>query len=116
MTEIVLTGLAYVFAVLGVIVLFILLLSLVSRAIENRKKKPVRVNKTRETTVVKVKTGNDDAEKSADERTEKTSGDIDGGKIDPKVICALTAAIDAFESENGKRRFKVLSFRRVGRN
>ena len=83
MTEIVLTGLAYVFAVLGVIVL---------------------------------KTGNDDAEKSADERTEKTSGDIDGGKIDPKVICALTAAIDAFESENGKRRFKVLSFRRVGRN
>ena len=94
MIEIVLTGIIYVFAILGLIVLFILLLSLITRGAGNRKVKEQKVAEV-------VKTSADWGEES---------------ELDPKVICAITAAIDAFERDGEGRRFKILSFRRVGRN
>ena len=121
MAETVLTGLAYVFAVLTAIVLFILLLSLITRSAgAAAEKKRIRAEeKAREKRErEEKKTGapepggrtvlaaENDPERSAD----GTAG------TDPKVVCAIMAAIDAFESERGRSRFRILSFRRVGRD
>ena len=106
MLEVVLTGLAYVFAVLALIVLFILLLSFISRLTAGKKHKAAK-NVKGEVRITPV-------------QDEKTQPDIDEagteGELDPKIICAITAAIDAFERDGKDRKFKVLSFRRVGRN
>ena len=120
MIEIVLTGLIYVFAVLGLIVLFILLLSLVTRGFGSRKGRDRKGAAAEKTIENPRETGRQiqarGAEGKSDGDAEGTAeGDAESG-IDPKIICAITAAIDAFERDGEGRRFKILSFRRVGRN
>lgn len=96
MLQIVLTGLAYVFAVLAAIVLLITAMSAIGRGTHKPKRKKNELPKTE----IKKQDGPDiDREQSG---------------TDPKIIAAITAAIDAYENEGRKRRFKLLSFRRVG--
>lgn len=96
MLQTVLTGLAYVFAVLAAIVLLITIMSVIGRGTH----KPKRVKSDLPKTETKKQDGqNLDREKTG---------------TDPKIIVAITAAIDAYENEGKKRKFKLLSFRRVG--
>ena len=96
MMQIVLTGLAYVFGVLAAIVLLITVMSAIVR----------RANKLK-------REGN---ALPGIEKNRPAGSDIDRAhaETDPKIIAAITAAIDSFESENGPKKFKLLSFRRIG--
>lgn len=89
------TGLAYVFAVLAAIVLLITVMSAIGRG----TRKPKRIKNELPKAEIKKQDG----------------PYIDRGQAgtDPKKIAAITAAIDAYENEGKKRKFKLLSFRRV---
>lgn len=95
MLQTVLTGLAYVFAVLAAIVLLITVMSAIGRG----TRKPKRIKNELPKAEIK----------------KQDRPDIDRGQAgtDPKKIAAITAAIDAYENEGKKRKFKLLSFRRV---
>lgn len=89
------TGLAYVFAVLAAIVLLITAMSAIGRGTRKPKRKKNELPK-------------------AEIKQDGPDIDRDQSETDPKIIAAITAAIDAYENEGRKRRFKLLSFRRVG--
>ena len=115
--EVVLTGLVYVFAALGLMILLIAGVSLAVRAVERaRGKKKVK----RIVAVPEPKRGE---EGSVDHTGTKHAAPDDAGKgeaqradNDGEVVAAITAAIAAFQAEGRKPRFRILSFKRIGRD
>ena len=115
--EVVLTGLVYVFAALGLMILLIAGVSLIVRAVERaRGKKKVK----RIVAVPEPKRGE---EGSVDNTGTKHAAPDDAGKgeaqcadNDAEVVAAITAAIAAFQAGDRKPRFRILSFKRIGRD
>ena len=114
--EVVLTGLVYVFAALGLMILLIAGVSLAVRAVERtRGKKKVKI--------VAVPESKHGEEGSVDHTGTKHAAPDNAGKgeaqhadNDGEVVAAITAAIAAFQAEGRKPRFRILSFKRIGRD
>lgn len=119
--EVVITGLIYVFAVLLLIVLLLVVFTMLSRSKPGKRRAPGNgfgegVDGAKESQ--EATGGADNAAGTAAITTGiDGSGSMETGEgtVPPEIVAAITAALTAFEEDNGRRKFKILSFRRVGR-
>ncbi len=114
--EVVLTGLVYVFAVLALMILLIAGVSLIVRAFERaRGKKKVKIVAVPEPKRREESNVNDTSRKHP-VPDDAGKGEAQSADNDAEVVAAITAAIAAFQAEGRKPRFRILSFKRIGRD
>ena len=100
--EVVLTGLVYVFAVLALMILLIAGVSFAVRAVERAR------GKKRVKNIVPVP--DDTPRDGAKNEETRSSGQ------DEEVVAAIAAAVAAYRDERTRPRFRILSFKRIGRD
>lgn len=101
--EVVLTGLVYVFAILALIIVLLAGMTLVLR-------RKTKVSKVTGVTLI----GPDNAGVTGND-PEGADGNAAKGNEDAQIAAVIAAAVAAYEADSGGSKFKVLSFRRVGR-
>ena len=121
--EVVLTGLIYVFAVLALIILLLGGVSLLVRVMSGagRGKKLVKVTKKVPGGAVETGKNAGEAARSAGENGSGTGENASSGAAEKQagegeLVAAISAAITAYRSDGVRPRFRILSFKRIGRD